>query len=77
MNSYDGYLESPLDVLHGDELFGLFVAHKPGHPEVPRPYFLHQLVLLHQYCPFSFASCNVLDFNLKSHALSEISTIEI
>lgn len=40
-------LEASFDVLHGNKLFGLLIPHKPRHSEIPRPYILHKLVLLH------------------------------
>ena len=45
----EGDLEAAVDVFHGDELFGLFVAHEPGHAEIAGSYILHQLVLFHFY----------------------------
>lgn len=42
-------LKAAVDVFHGDELFGLFVPHKPGHPEIPRSYILDKFILFHFY----------------------------
>lgn len=43
------HLNAAVDVFHGDELFGLFVPHKPGHPEIPRSYILDKFILFHFY----------------------------
>lgn len=43
-----------LDVLHGNEFFGIFVSHKPSHPKIPRSYVLHKLILLHFLSFFEF-----------------------
>lgn len=40
-------LMTSLDVLHGDEFFGGFIAHQSRHGEIPGPNIPHQLVLLH------------------------------
>ncbi|RZR94851.1 hypothetical protein BHM03_00023615 [Ensete ventricosum] len=40
-----------LDILHGDELLGLLMAHQLRHPEVPRADVPHHLVLLHPPFP--------------------------